>query len=418
MSVSLRAYRLGEVLRVKHGFPFLGEFFAQEGDRIVLTPGNFFEKGGFKRTFGKEKYYTGPIPQEYICSKGDLIVAMTEQAEGLLGSTAIVPEDDIYLHNQRIGLISCNDKLLDKLYAYYLLMTKSERKQLRDSSSGTKVKHTSPEKIYDVQVFLHEQKKISSLLWAIDSKIELNNRISAELEAMAKMLYDYWFVQFDFPDENGKPYRASGGEMVWNDELKREIPKGWEVVRLGKLFSARNQSINAKNKDFSTLYYTPIDLLPKKKMTFYGGEDSSQAKTSLQVYEENDVLIGAMRVYFHRVCIAPHRGITRTTTMILSPNQKEYLPFLFELVNQDSTMQNANHVSVGTQQPYVTWEGALDSYLIAIPPESLILEYSSNVTSMIDKVKSLAQESYGLAKLRDWLLPMLMNGQAWIKENN
>ena len=302
MSVSLKAYRLGEVLRVKHGFPFLGEFFAQEGDRIVLTPGNFFEKGGFKRTFGKEKYYTGPIPQEYICSKGDLIVAMTEQAEGLLGSTAIVPEDDIYLHNQRIGLISCNDKLLDKLYAYYLLMTKSVRKQLRDSSSGTKVKHTSPEKIYDVQVFLpelHEQKKISSLLWAIDSKIELNNSISAELEAMAKMLYDYWFVQFDFPDENGKPYRASGGEMVWNDELKREIPKGWCVKSLHDYITISTELLNPIDMEDYTMEHYSIPAFDKNCYPCF--ESGKEIESGKYKVNKEAFLVSKLNPHFKRI---------------------------------------------------------------------------------------------------------------------
>lgn len=142
MNSFLVRYKMGELCHVKHGYPFDGSKFDTQGKYIVLTPGNFYEKGGFKRTIGKEKWYSDEFPKEYLCHKGDLIVAMTQQAEGLLGSTAIVPEEHLYLHNQRIGLVSHNAEIVDKLYLYYLFMTKSVRKQIADSASGTKIKHT------------------------------------------------------------------------------------------------------------------------------------------------------------------------------------------------------------------------------------------------------------------------------------
>ena len=224
--------KLGEILSVKHGWAFKGEYFAEDGERSILTPGNFFEKGGFKPNNGKERYYTGVYPKEYLCHKGDLIVAMTQQAEGLLGSTALVPENDKYLHNQRIGLITCDEKRLNKLFAYYLFMTKSVREQLERSSSGTKVKHTSPEKIYDVEVEIPDvisQQKIANLLWSVDEKIANNKAINDNLEQQLMLLYDYWFTQFDFPDNDGNPYQTSGGKMVWNEQLKRNIPENWKV---------------------------------------------------------------------------------------------------------------------------------------------------------------------------------------------
>ena len=186
--------KLGEILSVKHGWAFKGEYFAEDGEQSILTPGNFFEKGGFKPNNGKERYYTGVYPKEYLCHKGDLIVAMTQQAEGLLGSTALVPENDKYLHNQRIGLITCDEKRLNKLFAYYLFMTKSVREQLERSSSGTKVKHTSPEKIYDVEVEIPDvisQQKIANLLWSVDEKIANNKAINDNLPYQSLMVAGY-----------------------------------------------------------------------------------------------------------------------------------------------------------------------------------------------------------------------------------
>ena len=187
----MKKYKLGDLLTVKHGWAFRGEYFAETGQKSILTPGNFYDKGGFKRNDEKERYYTGDFPEEYLSHKGDLIVAMTEQAAGLLGSTAIVPENDRYLHNQRIGLIACKDNI-DKMFAYYLFMTKSVREQISRTSSGTKVKHTSPEKIYDVEVIIPDvpmQKKIANILWTIDSKINCNNELNDNLAQIAYILY-------------------------------------------------------------------------------------------------------------------------------------------------------------------------------------------------------------------------------------
>jgi len=411
--------KLGEILSVKHGWAFKGEYFAEDGEQSILTPGNFFEKGGFKPNNGKERYYTGTYPKEYLCHKGDLIVAMTQQAEGLLGSTALVPENNKYLHNQRIGLITCDEKRLNKLFAYYLFMTKSVREQLERSSSGTKVKHTSPEKIYDVEVEIPNvisQQKIANLLWAIDEKIANNNAINDNLEQQAKLIYDYWFTQFDFPDENGKPYCSSGGKMVWNEQLKRNIPENWKVAQLKDIFNVSGKPISRDDCQ-TDAYYTPIDVIPKRTITFAGGLSAAEANSSLQVYEENNILLGAMRVYFHRVCISAQSGITRTTTLVLKPKVDEYLGYAYQVLNDDNAILYATQHSSGTQQPYIKWNDVLENYRFAMPSNpKLLYEYSKISEPLITKAKNCARETEQLRKLRDWLLPMLMNGQATIND--
>lgn len=411
--------KLGEILSVKHGWAFKGEYFAEDGEQSILTPGNFFEKGGFKPNNGKERYYTGTYPKEYLCHKGDLIVAMTQQAEGLLGSTALVPENNKYLHNQRIGLITCDEKRLNKLFAYYLFMTKSVREQLERSSSGTKVKHTSPEKIYDVEVEIPDvisQQKIANLLWAIDEKIANNNAINDNLEQQAKLIYDYWFTQFDFPDEDGKPYCSSGGKMVWNEQLKRNIPENWKVAQLKDIFNVSGKPISRDDCQ-TDAYYTPIDVIPKRTITFAGGLSAAEANSSLQVYEENNILLGAMRVYFHRVCISAQSGITRTTTLVLKPKVDEYLGYAYQVLNDDNAILYATQHSSGTQQPYIKWNDVLENYRFAMPSNpKLLYEYSKISEPLITKAKNCARETEQLRKLRDWLLPMLMNGQATIND--
>ena len=229
-----------------------------------------------------------------------------------------------------------------------------------------------------------------------------------------QLLYNYWFKQFDFPNEDGKPYRSSGGKMVWNEELKQNIPENWVIARLKDIFVVAGKSINSEECP-NSLYYTPIDVIPKKTLTFAGGLPSSEANSSLQVYQENDVLLGAMRVYFHRVCISAQDGITRSTTMVLKPKDSDYLGYAYQVLNDENAILYATQHSSGTQQPYINWNNALENYSFAMPCDRAIIEkYSEAAKPLIETAKANAREIDELTKLRDWLLPMLMNGQATI----
>lgn len=385
--------KLGEYLSIKHGWAFKGEFFSEQGIQSILTPGNFFEKGGFKENNGKERYYTGEYPPEYLCSKGDLIVAMTEQASGLLGSTAIVPDDKKYLHNQRIGLIECNEERLLKIYAYYLFMTKSVREQISRSSSGTKVKHTSPEKIYDVVVRLRDipsQKKISELLWSIDSKIQLNNKINETLQEQTSLLYDYWFTQFDFPDENGEPYKSSGGKMVWNEQLKREIPEGWIVKPVSELL---NVVTGKEDANFSVI---------KGKYKFF-----TCSKDALlcdeHAFDGKAILIAGNGDFNVKHYSGKFNAYQRTYVLI--PENEKYYGTIYlaasRLINMFKTGSNGSIVKFITKDD-------VDNIMITIPNNDTYFEVINHI---ITTIESKQRENEELSALRDWLLPMLMNGQ-------
>ena len=138
---------------IKHGFAFKSEFFASEGNYVLLTPGNFFESGGYRDRGEKQKYYLGEIPHEYILAEGDLLVAMTEQAAGLLGSSILVPESDRFLHNQRLGLVTKKaDVPWINEFFFHVFNTQAVRKEIHDNASGVKVRHTSPTKIGELIV--------------------------------------------------------------------------------------------------------------------------------------------------------------------------------------------------------------------------------------------------------------------------
>jgi len=161
--------RLEEICSIKHGFAFKGEFFADKGDYVVLTPGNFFETGGYRDRGDKTKFYTGEIPPDFILAKGDFLVAMTEQAVGLLGSSMIVPESCRFLHNQRLGLVQVADGTeWHNDFFQHLFNTAGFRAAVQQTASGVKVRHTSPKKIGAIEVTFPptatEQKKVAGRL--------------------------------------------------------------------------------------------------------------------------------------------------------------------------------------------------------------------------------------------------------------
>lgn len=177
---SWKIAELGEYFQVKHGYAFSGEHFRSTGNFILMTPGNFNEEGGFRDQKERTKYYVGSIPEGYLLDKSALLIAMTEQKAGLNGSPAFVPESNKYLHNQRLGLVENLDSKLDKRFLYHLLNTSYVRNEIAKTSSGSKVKHTSPTKIRAVRVAIPPDSKVQSriadTLDLIDEEIRIHQR--------------------------------------------------------------------------------------------------------------------------------------------------------------------------------------------------------------------------------------------------
>lgn len=196
---------LAEVIDVKHGFAFKGEFMHDEPDGdVLLTPGNFAIGGGFKGD--KLKYYDGPVPEEFVLREGDLLVTMTDLSKqaDTLGYPAFVPtcaHGRRYLHNQRLGKVLIkSSKTIDARFLYYLMCSAEYRHEVLASATGTTVKHTSPARIKRFRFRrppLAEQRVIAHILGALDNKIELNWRFNEVLDAIARALFKSWFVDFD-----------------------------------------------------------------------------------------------------------------------------------------------------------------------------------------------------------------------------
>lgn len=401
-------------IHVKHGYPFKSEHFADSGDLVVLTPGNFWEAGGFKYQTGKEKFYDAEFPPEYLHKRGDLIVAMTEQSEGLLGSMAFVPENGRYLHNQRIGKVTATSDELNLGFLYYAFRMTSVRTQLSNTASGSKVRHTSPERIYDVSLPVPpvvEQQKIAATLSALDAKIDLNQRINAELEALAKTIYDYWFVQFDFPDAHGRPYKSSGGAMVWNDTLKREIPAGWEVVPLSRLVEEIKDGITPNAFDTATPYIG-LEHIARKSIVLSAWATADKATSNKITFRKGDILFGKIRPYFHKVALAMMEGIASTDAIVMRPRQRGLAAFALETIFSDRFVETATASSTGSKMPRADWK-VMRNYGVAIPGKSSSVAdgYQKLFDGIASKIENNVRQNLELTQLRDWLLPLLMNGQ-------
>lgn len=184
--MKFRKYKLGEILDVKRGASLNGTFYATEGEYVRLTCGNFdYRNNCFKENTSKDNlYYTGDFRPEFLMDEGDIITPLTEQAVGLLGSTAFVPESGKYIQSQDIAKVICKENLLDKNFAYYLISSDIVKQQLGAAAQQTKIRHTSPDKIKNCTVWipeLSEQRQIGNILRQIDHKIELNRSINDNL---------------------------------------------------------------------------------------------------------------------------------------------------------------------------------------------------------------------------------------------
>ena len=296
---------------------------------------------------------------------------------------------------------------IDTLYDHLVGLSSGSA---RDNLSQTELKKLK----LIMPVTKREQDNIVSILSLIDRKIELNRLINQNLEAMAKQLYDYWFLQFDFPDENGRPYKSSGGKMVWNDKLKREIPKGWEAAKLDNLFQV--VADKAKKMDIQHLLYAPIEVLPRKQMSFYDTAPIENAVSGLCKFKKGNILLSNRRVYFHKVCIAPFDGVTRDTVIVLKTLNENTFGFDYQIVNSEHFISYATRFSYGSEQPVFSWQDA-KNYYYAKPNNGIAEIYSNCVAPLINKVLEVQNELRELTKQRDELLPLLMNGQVLVNSD-
>lgn len=424
--MKLKKYKLREIIDVARGASLSGEFYATEGKYIRLTCGNFdYQNNRFKENKSKDNlYYVGDFKPEFLMKGGDIITPLTEQAIGLLGSTAIIPESGKYIQSQDVAKIVCKENLLDKDFAFYLISSNVIKQQLSAAAQQTKIRHTSPDKIKDCIVWipeLTEQKRIGKLLRNLDSKIELNRRINQNLEAMAKQLYDYWFVQFDFPDENGRPYKSSGGKMVWNEKLKREIPEGWDSIPIGNYAPCKG-GYAFKSSDFCKRRGVPVIKIGNIR------DDYTLDMTDCQCIENFDnsqflakrfdLVIAMTGATIGKFAISQRDYWVnqRVGRFELGDTPLNRLGYLFNSLKQDYFREQIFQIASGCAQPNISSE-QIDAILILKPKDSILSQFNNICRSLLKQQSENLLQIEELTKQRDELLPLLMNGQVSVNSD-
>ena len=305
-------------------------------------------------------------------------------------------------------------------FIYYALYRDDFFEHMMKGSKGTKMPRGDKTQIMDFtipNIDRIKEDKIANILSSFDSKIELNNKINKELEAMAKTLYDYWFVQFDFPDENEKPYKSSGGKMVYSKELKREIPEGWEVCRLENIedniiTGKTPPKINPEYFDGDIPFITIGDIRGNMHIT---STEETLSKLGADYQSSKYINKGALCVS----CIASP-GLIGFATKLSQTNQQinsieckkeENSFYLYFALNN---FFNASKAKTGNTFPNMNKGDFADIKLIK-PNEQILLTFGKKIKSSIEQIYINSKQNQELSKLRDWLLPMLMNGQVKVK---
>ena len=352
--------------------------------------------------------------------KGDVLLTR----EAPMGEVGLVNFKDTIFLGQRIMQYRANPKKLDSNYLLYAFLSPDLQYQFRcHDSTGSIVSHI---KVPDCSEFeislpaLPKQKKISKVLRDLDEKIELNNKINGELEKMAKTLYDYWFVQFDFPNENGKPYKSSGGKMVFNEKLKREIPDGWEVNELGNEVKIQ-RGISYKSSDIKGGGIPMINLNSFNLDGTYKAEGIkmfSGKYADKNIISEGDLLIAATDVTRNADIIGKAILIPDFyTDLVISMDIAKVIPsnnlsetYLMLLFNTEHYHNYIKWFASGTIVLHLIMDG-MKWHKVEMPPKKLLDEFDKIYKPIAKRISETTKQNQKLSELRDWLLPMLMNGQ-------
>lgn len=330
---------------------------------------------------------------------------------GTLGEMYFV-DGKYWPHNT--ALYVQNFKSNDPKYIYYLLSCLG---RIRTSDKSA-VPGVNRNELHEMAIPAIDDKKlqiaIRKVLEAIDQKIELNNRINAELEAMAKTLYDYWFVQFDFPDITGKPYKISGGKMNYNQFLKRAIPEGWEARPLSKITAVSNQSVNPADHPDQIFRHYSIPVYDSTGT--YGLEAGNTIGSSKFTVKKNDILVSKLNPWFSRVVHAKEEAniICSTEFVVWRAPNSSIKNFLYMVATSPQFIAHCTQSATGTSNSHKRVNPGVMMRFEAPFKEEIASALGDKLEPMIRKMIINQRENTELAKLRDWLLPMLMNGQVTI----
>jgi len=388
----------------KYGIPAVAEEFSEDKVRYLRITdiddyGNLLEND--------KKSVSSPEIEKYILKEGDIVFARTGNSTGRT-----------YFHEEKnselafAGFLikfSLDESKVNPKYLKYFTLSKPYKQWVDNLSSGSTRGNINAKTFADCPIILPpraQQDYLVRVLSSLEEKMQTNNQINQELEAMAKTLYDYWFVQFDFPDQNGKPYKSSGGKMVYNPELKREIPEGWGVEKLGNIticHDSKRVPLSSNDRE-----------LVKGKIPYYGA-------TGIMDYVNDYIFDGDYVLMAEDGSVMTEKGTpilqrisgknwVNNHAHVLEPVKNHSCKLIMMLLKDVSVMK----IKTGSIQMKINQEN-MNKIVVPAIPLGLLFEINQKL-EVIDKQQlNLIEENKQLTQLRDWLLPMLMNGQVKVE---
>lgn len=370
---------------LKKGIPVIRNFNLIDG-RIDFSDGYYVDEDTYMKRTKRE------IPRG-----GDIVFSR----EAPIGNCAIIPNDFKCCLGQRIVLLRVNKKICSSEYLLTVLLSDYVKKQIEQvSKRGSIVSNFNIGDLGNLVIpILENQEKIADLSTIILNKIILNNKLSKELESIVKTIYDYWFLQYEFQNEEGKPYKSTGGKMVYNEKLKKEIPEGWKVTTIEKIIIERQKSSikvgQAKNKLGKYPFFT----------------------SGSEIYEMDEFLTDGRNCFLSTggkgyVQYYVGKSSYSTDTWVISGiNDLEDYLYLF-IKSIENMLDNKYFAGTGLQ--HLQKDLFKDTHIV-IPSDEILKRFNKISNTIFNKISRIYKENKELQKLRDFLLPLLMNGQVGFK---
>jgi len=424
MAGEWRESTVGKEAEILLGFAFKSAEFATNPPGHRLVRGDNVKRGTLE--WGeKARFWRNLTPdlEKYRLREGDIVIGMDGSRVGENFARVSVEDLPAFLV-QRVACLR-GKKNLEQVFLRYLICNPAFTAYIKAVHTGTSIPHISGGQIGSYPILvppLDEQRVIAHILGTLDDKIELNRRMNETLEAMARALFKSWFVDFDPVRAKAegrdpglpKPLADMFPDSFENSELG-EIPKGWGVGTLGDLLVQRVERCVASSET-AARPYVPIECISSKSLFLTESKPGEEAQSSLTKFHKGDLLFGAMRPYFHKVCIAPFEGTTRTTAFVLFPRAKEDFAFATLLLHHPDTIDYATRHSTGSTIPYAVWSSSMEDMPAIVPPSEMRGAFDGVVRPVLDRIPEPHFQNKTLTALRDTLLPKLISGELRIED--
>lgn len=418
--------KLSEIGTFKNGLNFSAERVLS-GCKMIGVPD--FGDNYLAKLDGLKEVDEDIVSTDYLLQDNDILFVRSNGNKNLVGRAMLIEKikEKVTFSGFCIRFRITNNNV-NPLYMLYLFKSPLFRK-LFSNTQQTSISNLNQEILGNIEVELPtigQQNRIVKVIHGITRKIENNKRINDNLEQQAKLLYDYWFTQFDFPDENGKPYRSSGGKMVWNEQLKMEIPFSWICSKMENAIEAVRTGLNPRNNfklGNGNIQYITVKNLCLNGSLDFSGCDTIDEQARQIIHRRSDIQIGDILF----ASIAPlgrcyliqekpnNWDINESVFSIRYNSSVLTAEYLYMNLQSEAFVKRATACSTGSIFKGIRINSLMDSEII-LPTLSVTKEFSKEIKPLFALQKELDRETHTLIQLRDWLLPMLMNGQATISD--